>query len=88
MLPSTIATTDYHTGGEPFRIVTDLPVPIPGRTVAERRARAIEDGDGPAVIPRVTGMAYRTGEHRFSIDPHDPLVPGFILRNASYIEEG
>jgi len=25
-------------------------------------------------------MAYRTGEHVFSIDPHDPLVPGFVLR--------
>ena len=43
MLPSTIATTDYHTGGEPFRIVPEPPVPIPGATVAERRARAIED---------------------------------------------
>jgi proline racemase len=45
VLPSTIATTDYHTGGEPFRIVVDPPVPIPGSTVAERRARAIEDAD-------------------------------------------
>lgn len=45
MRPSTIVTTDYHTGGEPFRIVADPPVPIPGRTVAERRARAIEDPD-------------------------------------------
>jgi proline racemase len=43
VLPSTIAATDYHTGGEPFRIVADPPVPIPGRTVAERRARAIDD---------------------------------------------
>jgi proline racemase len=43
VLPSTIATTDYHTGGEPFRIVADPPVPIPGATVAERRARAMED---------------------------------------------
>jgi proline racemase len=43
MLPSTISTTDYHTGGEPFRIVAEPPVPIPGRTVAERRALAIED---------------------------------------------
>jgi proline racemase/trans-L-3-hydroxyproline dehydratase len=33
-----------------------------------------------AVIPQVTGMAYRTGEHVFSIDPDDPLVPGFVLR--------
>src|SRR5262245_10355441 len=36
---------DYHTGGEPFRIVEDPPVPIPGSTVAERRASAIEDDD-------------------------------------------
>jgi proline racemase len=34
----------------------------------------------PAVVPRVTGAAYRTGEHVFRIDPHDPLVPGFVLR--------
>src|SRR4051812_18756368 len=46
VLPSTISTSDYHTGGEPFRIVAEPPVPIAGSTVAERRARAIED---PAV---------------------------------------
>jgi proline racemase len=140
MLRSAIPATDYHTGGEPFRIVTDPPVPIQGRTVAERRARAIEDpavqglraavhrtarpygsgtcarlavlaadgrlpagtvlrhesivgstftgtvldtadaGGRPAVIPQVTGTAYRTGEHMFWIDPCDPLVPGFVLR--------
>jgi proline racemase len=45
VLASSIATTDYHTGGEPFRIVADPPVPIPGATVAERRARAIDDPD-------------------------------------------
>ncbi len=49
MLPATIATTDYHTGGEPFRIVVDPPVPIRGATVAERRARAIEDPDVQAL---------------------------------------
>jgi proline racemase len=26
VLASSIATTDYHTGGEPFRIVADPPV--------------------------------------------------------------
>jgi proline racemase len=36
--------------------------------------------DGRAVVPQVTGMAYRTGEHTFFIGPHDPLVPGFVLR--------
>jgi len=32
------------------------------------------------VIPEVTGMAYMTGEHIFSVDPSDPLIPGFVLR--------
>jgi proline racemase len=34
----------------------------------------------PAVIPVVTGMAYKTGEHVFEVDPDDDLVPGFVLR--------
>jgi proline racemase/trans-L-3-hydroxyproline dehydratase len=38
-----VSTVDYHTGGEPFRIVAVPPVDLPGSTVAERRVRAIED---------------------------------------------
>jgi proline racemase/trans-L-3-hydroxyproline dehydratase len=49
VLPSTIATTDYHTAGEPFRIVAQPPVPIPGRTVAERRALALDDSSVQAL---------------------------------------
>jgi proline racemase len=41
-----VRTVDYHTGGEPFRIVPQPPVPIPGETVAQRRVEAIAD---PAV---------------------------------------
>ena len=40
----------------------------------------VEAAGHRAVLPQVTGMAYRTGEHVFSVDPHDPLVPGFVLR--------
>ena len=40
-----VRTTDYHTGGEPFRIVVDPPVDLPGTDVADRRARAIENPD-------------------------------------------
>jgi proline racemase len=40
----------------------------------------VDAGRRLAVIPQVTGTAYRTGEHVFSIDPDDPLVPGFVLR--------
>jgi proline racemase len=109
-----VSTVDYHTGGEPFRIVAAPPVDLPGSTVAERRvclpgrgpgrARDLAPGqalvhdsivgstfrctvvdsltaDGhPAVIPQVTGMAYRCGTSEFTFDPRDPFVPGFVLR--------
>jgi proline racemase len=45
MLSKTVKTVDYHTGGEPFRIVEKPPVAILGATVADRRVRAIEDPD-------------------------------------------
>ncbi|MGW4564807.1 proline racemase family protein [Streptomyces sp. NPDC004561] len=45
------------------------------RVVAESTA----DGS-PAVVPAVTGTAYRTGEHRFELDPGDDLGIGFVLR--------
>ena len=35
-----IETTDYHTAGEPFRIVLDGQVAIPGTTVGDRREAA------------------------------------------------
>ena len=36
-----IAATDYHTAGEPFRIVTESDAEIPGESVLERRDHAI-----------------------------------------------
>jgi proline racemase/trans-L-3-hydroxyproline dehydratase len=43
-----VRTTDFHTAGEPFRIVLDDVGPIPGATVRERReyARRSEELDG------------------------------------------
>lgn len=41
MTMQSIATTDYHTAGEPFRIVPEPPVPLPGGSVADRRTRAL-----------------------------------------------
>jgi len=40
---SELRTTDYHTAGEPFRIVLSGVPEIPGATVAERRERAMAD---------------------------------------------
>jgi proline racemase len=33
-----------------------------------------------AVVTEVEGAAYRTGEHRFVLDPRDPVGTGFVLR--------
>lgn len=47
------------------------------------RARALSSvtAEGrPAVLPQITGMAYPIGESVFTVDPDDPLVPGFVLR--------
>jgi proline racemase len=35
---------------------------------------------GAGVLTEVEGTAYRTGEHRFVLDPRDPLGTGFVLR--------
>jgi proline racemase len=36
-----------------------------------------------ATIPSVTGMAYQYGSSQFTVDPRDPLVPGFVLWKQS-----
>jgi proline racemase len=42
-------------------------------------ARAIgESPDG--LLTEVEGTAFATGEHRFFLDPRDPLGTGFVLR--------
>jgi Proline racemase len=41
----TVTATDYHTAGEPFRIVADSPVALPGVSVADRRVRATGSAD-------------------------------------------
>src|SRR5258705_13523653 len=43
MIVDPVRTVDYHTGGEPFRIVPEPPVAIRGATVAARRMFAIGD---------------------------------------------
>ena len=45
-LDRSIRTVDYHTGGEPFRIVTGGVPELPGRTVLERRRWAMANLDG------------------------------------------
>ncbi|MGH2781959.1 MAG: proline racemase family protein, partial [Thermoleophilaceae bacterium] len=42
-------------------------------------ARVVGEEAG-GVITEIEGMAYRTGEHRFVLDPRDRLGTGFVLR--------
>src|SRR5919112_1702101 len=44
-----VRTTDYHTAGEPFRIVTAGAPELPGATVRERREHARRSADADAV---------------------------------------
>jgi proline racemase len=53
---------------------------IIGTSFRARAVERLERGDRAAVIPEVEGMAYRTGEHRFVLNPADPLGTGFVLR--------
>jgi proline racemase len=45
-------------------------------TFSARIAGQVEGG----LITEVQGTAYRTGEHRFTLDPRDDLGTGFVLR--------
>jgi trans-L-3-hydroxyproline dehydratase len=42
--------------------------------------RETKCGKFDAIIPRVAGSAYITGQHEFIIDPNDPLKDGFLIR--------
>ncbi|HEY4823873.1 MAG TPA: proline racemase family protein, partial [Solirubrobacteraceae bacterium] len=49
---------------------------IVGTTFMARALRDTPDG----LLTEVEGTAFRTGEHRFFLDPRDPLGTGFVLR--------
>lgn len=50
--PERVEVLDYHTGGEPFRIVPGPPIPLPGTGVADRRARAMVPGSDADLLRR------------------------------------
>ncbi len=49
---------------------------IIGTTFTARVVGQAADG----VLTEVHGDAFQTGEHRFTLDPRDPLGTGFVLR--------
>jgi proline racemase len=48
--------------------------------VGSRFRGRIVDRTEAGVVTEIEGTAYRTGEHRFTLDPHDGLGTGFVLR--------
>jgi len=63
----------------------DVGTPFVNRSVIDSVFTAGIDGTTevagvPAVATWVEGSAYRTGTHRFELDPRDPLGDGFLLR--------
>jgi proline racemase len=48
--------------------------------IAQRCPATASTGGRPAVVPEITGTAYRTGEHTFTLDGEDDLGVGFVLR--------
>ncbi len=53
---------------------------IIGTEFEARVTDELEAEGRPALVTEVTGAAFRTGEHRFVLDPRDPLGTGFLLR--------
>jgi proline racemase/trans-L-3-hydroxyproline dehydratase len=71
-IPLRVTTVDYHTGGEPFRIVTGGVRPLEGETVLERRrfAREVLDRVRRLLIDEPRGHADMYG--CFVTEPDDP----------------
>jgi proline racemase len=53
---------------------------IVGTTFRATVAETVRADGRDAVVVDVRGAAYRTGEHRFVLDPRDPVATGFVLR--------
>ena len=68
-----IGTTDYHTAGEPFRIVDAGAVEIAGETVSDRRDNAAAIGAGRSRPADVVSRAARARGHvrLLSVPPDD-----------------
>jgi proline racemase len=57
--------------GETLRHDSIVGTTFSGRVVGE---------SAEGVITEIEGTAFKTGEHRFTLDPRDPLGTGFVLR--------
>ncbi len=84
--PLTVQSVDYHTGGEPFRIISGGVGPIPGTTVLQRRAWAAEHLDHvrQLVINEPRGHADMYGCHVVPPDDEDGDLGVVFFHNEGY----
>lgn len=55
---------------------------ITGSTFTGSLVEEIDYGPYAAIVPRVGGTAFITGQHEFLLDPEDPFREGFLLRST------
>jgi len=81
-----IRTVDYHTGGEPFRIVTGGVEPLEGRTILERRRDALErlDHVRRLLVNEPRGHADMYGCHVVPANDTDADLGVVFFHNAGY----
>jgi proline racemase len=81
-----IRTVDYHTAGEPFRIVTGGGPPLAGDTVLDRRRDALEHHDGVRrlLVNEPRGHADMYGCHVVPPNDHGADLGVVFFHNAGY----
>ena len=81
-----VTATDYHTGGEPFRIVTGGAGPLRGATVLEKRRDALErlDAVRRLLVFEPRGHADMYGCHVVEADDPGADLGVVFFHNAGY----
>jgi proline racemase len=80
-----VSTVDYHTGGEPFRIVVDGGVELPGATMLEKRRHAREQLDH---LRRFLVYEPRGHADMYGCFVTEPVAPGSDLGVVFFHNEG
>lgn len=85
-LPDPITTADYHTAGEPFRIITGGVPPLQGETVLARRRDAAErlDDVRRLLVHEPRGHADMYGCHVTPADDEDGDLGVVFFHNEGY----
>ncbi len=75
------ARAAIHTAKDGLKVNQPITIEsILGTTMSVEVVDKTQVGSFPAVIPKVTGTAFITGENRLFMDPEDVLKNGFIFR--------